>query len=748
MCDPKSSHYTWLTLAGLALLSGLFWADCLFGPYTPLAAEFQAQMEPWASEASLPAVTRQWDPLLWDGVAQFYPWRLFAARMMRDGQPALWNPHQFCGYPFVSNGQSALFYPPNWLLAVVNIKLGLGLLAAMHYFLAAALTFLLCRQLRAKHLPAAFAAIAFAFGGFMVTWTELPTLMNSAAWLPGGLLGVALVFSRNRWGAPVLALSLSMSVLAGHFQIAAYVWLATGVYALARIAWEAANHRPARIGPLAGGVAIGLAIASAQLLPSLELARNSTRGNEKPSVETFEQFHAPRALQVGQLITLLRPDALGSPARGDHLLTQVGLPYSEYCGFTGIATLVLALVGIGLSRTRHFAFFIVLAVAALNVAMGGPLARLMYLHVPGLAQTGGSARFLSVYTFAIAMAGGLGLNAVCEWLRRHDEICLGDLADEDAAALGDDDEGDEHERGDCPWNMSAATGLCVVALLVLVFELLPWGHEFLPRTRRENVYPVTETTSRLGAGTSRVLAVTPRGTWGFAKTPPAVLPPNSATVYGYDSVGGYDSLFPRSYRQFVNAVEGAEPAPLANGNMLLASWQRNWRLAGVSSIVVSGGDISLGDEATCPRAFVVHDADHWRGNAGAVVARAGESLDEIIADAHQGGAVKRYSRPGPMTIEVQVNSDSAPGLLVVTETLYPGWRVYVDGARRTLEPVGGAFCGLALQPGDSEVRLAFVPATVQVGLFVALLGMAGLLALVAADCSRKRLLACRTESDG
>jgi len=541
--------------------------------------------------------------------------------------------------------------------------------------------------------------------------------MNCAAWLPGGLLGGALIFSRNRWGAPVLALSLGMSLLAGHPPTGVYVWLATGLYALARVAWEAANHRPARLGQLAGAVAIGLALASAQLLPTLELARNSTRGNEKPSVETFEQFHAPRALQVGQLITLLRPDALGSPARGDHLLTHVGLPYSEYCGFTGIATLVLALVGIGLARTRHFAFFIVLAVAALNVAMGGPLARLMYFHVPGLGGASGFARFLCVYTFAIAMAGGLGLGAICEPLRKHDEICLDDPAADD----------DEDERGDCPWNMSAATGLCVVALLVLVFELLPWGHEFLPRTRRENVYPVTETTSRLGAGTSRVLAVTPRGTWGFAKTPPAVLPPNSATVYGYDSVGGYDSLFPRSYRQFVNAVEGAEPAPLANGNMLLPSWQRNWRLAGVSSIVVSGGDISLGDEATCPRAFVVHDADHWRENAGAVVARAGESLDEIIADAHQGGAVKGYSRPGPMTIEVQVNSDSAPGLLVVTETLYPGWRVYVDGARRTLEPVAGAFCGLALQPGDSEVRLAFVPATVQVGLFVALVALAAII---------------------
>ena len=130
MPAARTSKLTWLALAALALLSVLFWSDCLFGPDTPLAAEFQAEMEPWRSEAHLPPVTRPWDALLWDGVAQFYPWRLLAARSMRAGQLALWNPHQFCGYPLVANGQSALFYPPNWLLALVDVKWGLGLLAA------------------------------------------------------------------------------------------------------------------------------------------------------------------------------------------------------------------------------------------------------------------------------------------------------------------------------------------------------------------------------------------------------------------------------------------------------------------------------------------------------------------------------------------------------------------------------------------------------------------------------------------
>jgi len=279
MPQAHASKLTGLVLGGLALLSVLFWADCLFGPNTPLAADHQAEMEPWRSEADLPGTTRQWDSLLWDGVAQFYPWRLLAARALRHGELALWNPHQFCGYPFAANGQSALFYPPNWLLAFVEVKWGLGALAALHYLLAGALTYLFCRELRLRHLPAAFAGITYAYGGFIVTWTELPTLMNSAAWLPGAMLGVSLIYGRIRWGVPVLALSLAMSVLAGHFQIAAYVWILAALYALARLAWEGANQRQMHVGALLGAFALGAALSCAEVLPTLELGLSSPRGS-------------------------------------------------------------------------------------------------------------------------------------------------------------------------------------------------------------------------------------------------------------------------------------------------------------------------------------------------------------------------------------------------------------------------------------------------------------------------------------
>jgi hypothetical protein len=701
-------HRTVVLVVALTAVCGGFWADCIFGPHTPLAAGFQAQMQPWASEADLPGTDRQWSPLLWDGVAQFYPWRLLAARAMRDGELALWNPHQMCGYPFVGNGQSALFYPPNWLLAFVDVKWGLGLLAALHYALAAVLTALLCRTLGLGHLPSAFAALAFTFGGFMVTWTELPTLMNSATWLPGALLGGALVFRRSRWGLPVLGGALAMTLLAGHLQIAAYVWLATAVYALTRLVWEAVNGRSMRLMTLAGAVAIALLLAAPQVLPSLELAANSTRGSGGPS-EAGWQFHKQRALQVAELVLLTDPDALGSPVDGDHELTRYGIPYSEHAGFVGLSTLVLALTGLAFRRTRHHAFFLVLALLTLSVAMGGPLARLMYFGVPKLGQAGGFPRILSVFTFAAAMAGAFGLDGARRWM---------------ASAWQDrSDRGLREEL--------FAAGM----VLVLAGELLPWAHDFLPKTRREHVYPVTPAIERLQAAEDRVLAVTPMEEWGMARVPEAVLPPNAATVYGYDSIAGYDSLMLTEYRAYLARAEGREPSPAVNGNMLLpqqaagprqmlmgvsmAMARRQPRADGVQEIepIYGPGGVGLyGVEPVAPRAFTV-PTPGWTS-----MLLAGPA-DQAMA------AVEGcdWSRAGTNRMIIERPPDDTNRSLVVTETFYPGWSAYSGGETRELEPAREQiFRRVTLEPTDRQVHLVFEPVTVRAGCFLGLLGLGAL----------------------
>jgi len=313
----------------------------------PLGAGWLQGMKPW-SEETTSKPKRAWDALLWDGVAQVYPWRVWMSRSLRSGYLPLWNPHQYCGYPMVGNGQSEVFYPPNWLLLILSPVTFLSVSLAFHAATALLLTYLYCRCLKIGPWGSALAGLAFVMGGFFVTWAELAALVNTVTWLPGCLLGIELLRLGRRSGLAVLAVCLGLTLLAGHMQIAAYVWIAAGVYAVIALGRGAADGGRLWLAAWIGlAFAGGLMLGCAQLLPTVELAINSSRGTAAPSAAGWA-FWQMRAIQPVELATFVYPFALGNPARG----TYPGLSFSEHCGYVGVVTLLLAAVALALRRDR------------------------------------------------------------------------------------------------------------------------------------------------------------------------------------------------------------------------------------------------------------------------------------------------------------------------------------------------------------------------------------------------------------
>src|SRR5215212_7025872 len=135
---PVTRHV--LPLTFLVLLSALFLSPVLFGDHALLPTNLLMQMSPWAETRGSASSTGQpqqpWNPLLWDAIAQFYPWRAFAATWMRQGVVPLWDPHQFCGTPFLANSQSAVLYPLHFLLLYLpsglSVARAMAWLAALH----------------------------------------------------------------------------------------------------------------------------------------------------------------------------------------------------------------------------------------------------------------------------------------------------------------------------------------------------------------------------------------------------------------------------------------------------------------------------------------------------------------------------------------------------------------------------------------------------------------------------------------
>ena len=415
MSQPSNGKY--LPLVAVAILAAVaagFWAPCLFFGRVPATVQHQSWMEPWRGAEAPAPPTRQWDPLLWDCVAQLYPWRVLLRRGLREGELPLWSPYQYCGYPLVGNGQSGIFYPPNWLLLILPAAKFLGVSLALHFFIAGLLTFCFCRLLRLSVIPALFAALVFSYGGFMITWALLPTLVASAIWLPGALAGIELTQRGRRcWGIVLLATSLGLTLLAGHMQIAAYVWMAAGVYALGRMLYNLWRKQSVIWWPVVAGAGLGLMLGMVQVLPTVELGVNSPRGSQIPTQQGW-QFQQYRFLRAFELITFVSPDALGTPASrsssDQYWGTQFGIVYSEHCGFAGVVTLLLALVAVIYRRDRISWAFAAAALVVLSVIMGGPLTHLLYFWVPKIGLMGSFTRLLFVYILLIAVLGALGLD--------------------------------------------------------------------------------------------------------------------------------------------------------------------------------------------------------------------------------------------------------------------------------------------------------------------------------------------------
>src|SRR5438046_3032888 len=51
----------------------------------------------------------------------FIPYHQLVASFVWKGWLPLWNPYAFSGIPLLGDGQTAMFYPPNWLFLILPV---------------------------------------------------------------------------------------------------------------------------------------------------------------------------------------------------------------------------------------------------------------------------------------------------------------------------------------------------------------------------------------------------------------------------------------------------------------------------------------------------------------------------------------------------------------------------------------------------------------------------------------------------
>ena len=270
----------------------------------------------------------------------YLPSRFILRQIVFSGEFPFWNRFWSGGQPLAANPGFQAFYPGTWLAFLPSFLLGFNLEIVAHIALAAVGMFFLLRSMALRVESALFGAIAFGFGGAILSLTNLLPFLTSVAWWP-----LIVMFARQgRWFR--LALALGMLLLAAEVSVivmtAILVWTAGDLAGLRR----RGRRRPTI------AILLALGIGAVAIVPALDLKRDSGRARSL----TFEEGTS-WSMPLIRPAELFYPHAFGRITddgreyRGAWRYRPPRLPliFSIYCG---LLVPLLAIAGIAMRIAR------------------------------------------------------------------------------------------------------------------------------------------------------------------------------------------------------------------------------------------------------------------------------------------------------------------------------------------------------------------------------------------------------------
>ena len=211
--------------------------------------------------------------------------------------------------------------------------------------------------------------------------------------------------------------------------------------------------------------------------------------------------------------------------------------------------------------------------------------------------------------------------------------------------------------------------------------------------------------------------------------------PNFGVLFGFDYMQDINALSKESYIVFLKFINQIEP-------------ERQFRLLGALNIkhVVSFRALEAPGiqlvrhfpqypswlyrvENTLPRVYVVGRSKVERDPSKVLEALSSGNwdpwqevmLDEAVTPTTTGDfeGQAKIVEYGNQRVVIRTSSKS-DGILVLTDSFYPGWRVYVDGEERKILRANYFFRAVRLLPGDHRVEFKYDPYSFKIGLVISL----------------------------
>jgi len=597
----------------------------------------------------------------------FFPQKFFFQERLHAGEFPLWNYYIGHGMPLVAESQTGVFYPFNYFgYRFLSVNTAYNFVQVSHYILAFVFTALYVRRIGYSLVAALFAGLVYTYGWFpariCLEWTII-----GGAWLPLTLWCVESFFETRYWRYPILlCFALSMQILPGHFNLAFITQLMLLVYIPGRI-WFSRDATTEALKPYRRRTIVLLllafisayALCAVQLAPTWELKQLSQRA------ELDDYSHHPGFghIPFWYLSQVVAPwtwypydvNLQAGLSPGSQPTNQV-----EAHLYFGLASVLLFIYGTwrgAWTRDRRLVLLAIIGFLALIYTPGWfiPITK----HLPGFSFFNGTGRYGIVTTFAVAVIVGVCLERLIANWKRTTQItvvtlvCLFTIAD-----------------------------LWVVSRLVTYATVVsdpPINH--LKESALRKIVSEYGKPVRL-----------------FAPGP------NMPTLIGASSTPVYLGLGPDQY--FNPALTIPEPLPFKEP---ATPEQIEWlRKAGVTHIL-SQHQLDLNHWPAKPvwSDFDVMINPAWGRFDEPLYLYELTGSRGRLAWGHpvsgQSAEIKEY-RANEVVIEAETPEEDT---LIMTDLLYPGWSVYVDGKPAEAEMIDGMYRGVKLSAGKHEVIWAY-----------------------------------------
>jgi hypothetical protein len=670
--------------------------------------------------------------------------------------PALWNPFMVLGKPFAAEPLSGVFYPPNWILRILKEPIGWNTSIAVHHLLAAWGGYALLKNRGFSKESSFLASIVFSFGGALVSCDNMINALQSAVWLPWTLWAFDCWYAkRNFKSLALVSTFMTLTLLGGMPEVLLFENIL-----IVSILIE--KHLAAKTHPILLDITavffinlIWIGLGAVFLFPFLEYLLNSSRASGLKteaavsysfSILRFPAFFLPELLQGG-LKGFFEPGPSSS-----------NITYSLNWAVTLYIGPILALIiGIRLKTQKTSVIIWTLTtIFFLLLALGG--------NLPGYKWLLEILPFLRVARypekFLIVVSGLLALGIACgfEYCRqdRYTSFRTAGLAAVTALA------------GIIYYCHSFNFELIYLAVFAFItaagcvtlarsqkagFTLLLFTALFtLLRVNQSSVPTLSWTKLTARPEILKLLSPSdsPFRIYSNSNSIPStgsfpedeliqkrLLYRTMANFYGLANLNTPSSINLAVHDQLIPAVETAEPeCAIALLRALNVSYITSYKdLTRYPDLEIQSGPPRPGSpilykiKSTYPRVYVAETLilkDSIKETIAALCQYSNSSRTAVLSKSDFPGDIP-LTNTGTAQIEYYGGDEIGikaslknTGILVISDTYYPGWKAQVNGQEKEIIPINHFVRGIQLEKGSHSITLFYRPLSYRIGVLVSI----------------------------